>query len=298
MIVRFFLIFVLSTPAFSKPLVVTSFSILRDMVHEIGQDKIEVKSLVGPNQDSHVYEPRPQDGKALGKAALIVVNGFGFEGWIDRLIEASGFQGNVLVATSGMTPLKHSTHGKTTTDPHAWHSLTKAQVYVDNIVKGLSELLPEEAAFFKAQGEAYKEALRALEKETHHHLAAIPMEKRKVITGHNAFGYLGEDLGITFFSPMGLSTESEPSAKAVASLIRQIQAEDIHAIFIENISNARMMEQIALETKSQIGGVLYSDALSPPGTEADTYLKMMRFNLSSLAKAMEKNKTSLTPTVR
>jgi zinc/manganese transport system substrate-binding protein len=290
-IVHFILIFFLfSLPSFAKPLVVTTFSILGDMVREIGQDKVDVKTLVGPDQDSHVFEPRPQDAKELGRADLIVVNGLGFEGWLDRLIEASGFHGKILVATTGIHPLTHSSNGGETTDPHAWHSLKNAQIYTDNIVKGLSELLPQDASFFKARGDLYKQSLEMLEREIDKHLAHIPLAKRKVITGHQAFGYLGRDFDIIFSAPLGVSTESEPSAKGVATLIRQIQAEGIQAIFIENISNPRLMEQIANETHTHIGGILYSDALSPPGTEADTYLKMMKFNLSSLIKAMDKNK--------
>lgn len=280
----------ISTPSFGKPLVVTTFSILGDMVQEIGQDKIDVKTLVGPDQDSHVFEPRPQNAKELERADLVVVNGLGFEGWLDRLIEASGFHGKILVATTNIIPLVYKSHGEETVDPHAWHSLKNAQIYINNIVKGLSELLPQDAAFFQARGEAYKDSLERLEKEAHAHLAVIPLQKRRVITGHTAFGYLGRDFDIVFYAPLGISTESEPSAKGVATLIRQIQAEGIQAIFIENISNPRLMEQIANETHTHIGGTLYSDALSAPGTEADTYLKMMTYNLSSLIRAMKKNR--------
>lgn len=282
--------FLLVTSTFAKPLVVSTFSILGDMVHEIGQDKVEVKTLVGPDQDSHVFEPRPQDAKELGQADLVVVNGLGFEGWLDRLIQASGFHGKVLVATAGIDPLVYANHGEEFPDPHAWHSLKNAHIYIDNIVKGLSELLPQEAPFFKARGEAYKKSLNELENDAHQQLASLPVEKRKVITGHKAFGYLGRDFQITFYAPLAISTESEPSAKGVAALIQQIQQEGIRAIFIENISNPRLMKQIASDTHTTIGGTLYSDALSAPGTEADTYLKMMKFNLSSLIKAMEKNK--------
>lgn len=288
---RFLLIFFLFvTPVFGKPLVVATFSILGDMVHEIGQDKVDVKVLVGSDQDSHVFEPRPQDAQELGQADLVVINGLEFEGWLNRLIEASGFQGKILVATTGIYPLTYGASREEIIDPHAWHSLKNAQIYIDNIVKGLSALLPQDASFFKKRGVLYKDALRTLENETHQQLMIIPLRKRKVITGHRAFGYLGRDFEISFYAPMGISTESEPSAKGVAALIRQIQQEGIQAIFIENISNPRLMEQIASETQTHIGGTLYSDALSAPGTEADTYLKMMRFNLSSLIKAMEKNR--------
>jgi len=284
------LLFLISTPSFGKPLVVTTFSILGDMVHEIGQDKIELKTLVGPDQDSHVFEPRPQDGKELGAANLVVVNGLGFEGWLDRLIEASGFHGKILVATTGIIPLTHVRDREEIIDPHAWHSLKNAQIYIDNIVSGLSALLPGESQFFKHQGELYKKSLKALEEDTCKKLAHIPLQKRKVITGHNAFGYLGREFDITFFAPLGLSTESEPSAKGIARLIHQIQTEGIQAIFIENISNPRLMEQIASETHTHLEGTLYSDALSAPGTGAESYLKMMKFNLNLLTTAMEKNR--------
>lgn len=285
----FLCLLILSTSVFAKPHVVATFSILGDMLHQIGQDKIEVKNLVGPNQDSHVFEPRPQDAKELGRADMVVVNGLGFEGWLDRLIESSGFDGKIVTATQGIMPLTRILHNKKVTDPHAWHSLKNAQIYIDNIVKGLSELLPQEASFFKARGEEYKKSLRALENETNQKLKEIPLEKRKVITNHDAFRYLGRDFGITFFSPLGISTDSEPSAKSVALLIHKIKEEKVHAIFVENISNSRLLEQISTETGVHIGGVLYSDALSPPGTQADTYFKMMSFNLSSLAKQIGEN---------
>lgn len=286
----------ISQPLFGKPLVIATFSILGDMVHEIAQDKVRVETLVGPDQDSHVFEPRPQDARGLGHADLVVVNGLGFEGWLDRLIEASGFQGKILVATEGISPLVFATDGGQIIDPHAWHSLINAQIYVDNIVEGLSALLPEDAPFFKARGEQYTRALRQLHYDAYQRLAAIPRDKRKVITGHQAFGYLGRDFDIAFSAPLGISTESEPSAKGVARLIRQIREEGIQAIFVENVSNPRLMKQIASETQTNIGGVLYSDALSLPGTEADTYLKMMAFNLSSLVNAMGRNKKDMTHT--
>jgi zinc/manganese transport system substrate-binding protein len=282
------ILLLLSTPAFAKPLVVTTFSILGDMVVEIGQDKVDVRNLVGPNQDSHVYEPKPQDAKELGRADLIVVNGLGFEGWIDRLIEASGFNGKKLVVTTGIAPLEINYRGKAYVDPHAWHSLKAAQIYVDNIVKGLSELVPDEAPFFKKQGDAYKQAIAKLEQDTQKQLESIPLDQRKVITNHEAFGYLGRDFGLTFSSPQGISTDAEPSAKVVAALIRRIKEEKIQAVFIENISNPRLMNQIASETGTKVGGVLYSDALSAPGTEADTYLKMMASNLATIVRVMKK----------
>jgi zinc/manganese transport system substrate-binding protein len=277
---------VLATPAVAKPFVITSFSILGDMVHVIAGDKVHVKNLVGPNQDSHIYEPRPRDAKDLGRADMVVINGLGFEGWIERLINASGFRGKRCVATVGIKPLQKMIRGKIYTDPHSWLSLKESQLYIDNIVTCLSTLMPEEASYFKGRGDTYKKSLKSLELETTKQLESVPVDQRRVITNHAAFSYLGRDFGIAFYSAQGMSTEAEPSAKAVAALIRQIKKDKIKAIFIENISNPRLMQGIAHETGSKIGGILYSDALSAPGTEADTYLKMMTFNLSSLVRVM------------
>lgn len=277
----------LTTSAYAKPLVIASFSILGDMVRHIAGDRVEVESLVKPNQDSHVYEPSPQNAKDLSHASLVVVNGLGFEGWLDRLIKASGFHGKQLIVSHGISPLTYTIQGKESPDPHAWHSLENAQIYIDNIVKGLSELLPSEAKFFETRGDAYKKSLQTLEKTVMKELEEIPLEKRKVITSHNAFAYLGAEYGIQFYAPQGISTESEPSAKAVANLISLIKKENIKAIFIENISNPRLMEQVAGEAGVEIRGTLYSDALSSQGTQADTYLKMMSFNLHQLIEAMK-----------
>ncbi|KAB2833237.1 MAG: metal ABC transporter substrate-binding protein, partial [Caedimonadaceae bacterium] len=175
--------------------------------------------------------------------------------------------------------------------PHAWHSLENAQIYVDNVVEGLSALLPEDAKYFKARGEAYKEQLKMLQEKTNHELETIPLKNRKVISNHNAFDYLGREFHITFFAPLGISTDAEPSAMVLVNLIKRIKKEKIHVMFAENISNSRLLNQISKETGATIAGVLYSDALSEPGTEADTYLKMMEFNLSALIKAFHEEKS-------
>lgn len=287
------LLFFLTPPAWGKPLVVASFSILADMVHQIAQDKVDVESLVGPNQDAHVFEPRPQHAKLLERADLVILNGLGFEGWIDRLIAASGFKGVISIATLGIHPLHYTDRGKEISDPHAWHSLKNALLYVDNIVEALCQLLPEEAPFFKAQGKAYQQKIRELQHTIEAELTSVPLEKRKVLTNHEAFEYLGRDFHITFFSPLGMSTEAEASAKTIATLINKVRGEGINAVFIENILNPRLIEQIARETSSHIAGSLYSDALDIPGTPADTYLKMMSFNLHALAKALKGNLSPL-----
>lgn len=289
-----FFLLLISPAAWGKPLVVTSFSILADMVHQIGQDKIEVATLVGPNQDAHVFEPRPQHVKLLEKADLLITNGLGFENWLDRLIRASGFKGTLAIATKGVEPLHYTEHGHTIPDPHAWHSLKNALLYVDNVVDALSRLIPEEKAFFEAKGKAYKAELELLRKEIDQKLASVPLEQRKVLTNHDAFEYLGRDFHISFYSPLGMSTEAEASAKAIVTLIHKIREEGINAVFVENILNPRLIEQIARETGSHIAGSLYSDALDVPDTSADTYLSMMRSNLHALADALKASAASLT----
>ncbi len=284
------LIFLLISPSvLAKPMVVTTFSILENMVHEIAHDKVEVRTLVGPNQDPHVFEPRPQNAKDLSMADLVFINGLGFEGWLNRLIEASGYKGKVVTATEGVNLLMIQEDGVGQVDPHAWHSLDNALIYVDNIVKGLSDLSPQDAGYFKKRGEVFKTKIRALKKDVQKSLEELDPSKKKVITNHDAFGYLGREFNITFFSPLGITTEAEPSAKSVAKLIEKIRREKINAVFVENVSNPRLLTQISEETGTHIGGVLYSDALSNPGTEADTYLKMMEFNLMSLYEAIKRN---------
>lgn len=279
-------LFLIGQPLWAKPLVMTSFSILGDMVHQIGQDKIEVKSLVGPNEDSHVYEPRPQDAKALNQASLVVVNGLGFERWMTRLIENSGFKGPVLVATTGIQPLMHRQKGQPVTDPHAWHSLKNALIYVDNIVRALVDLCPQDADFFRQRGRVYKKSLEVLARQAHKKFETIPLKTRKVVTSHRAFAYQEVELQIQFIDSTGMSTESEPSAKTIAGLIHTCRKEKIRAIFLENMTNPNLIKQIAEETGVSIGGTLYSDALSPVGTEADTYLKMMTHNIRVLAEKL------------
>jgi len=282
--------FLIYFSAQAEPLkVVTSFSILADMTNEIGGDLVNATPIVGPNQDSHVYEPRPSDLKNVAGADLVIVNGLGFEGWIDRLIESAGYQGQVIVATDGLNPKRMNHEGKEIVDPHAWHSPQNAHVYVSNISKSLIAALPDHKDVIVARTKAYQEKITELDQEMHEAFKNIPLEKRKVITAHDGFGYLGQAYDITFLAPMGISTDSEPSAHQLAVLIKQISEEDIKAVFIENIANPKILEQMVSEAGVSLQGVLYSDALSAPGTEADTYLKMMHHNIGVLTKAFAAN---------
>ncbi len=258
--------------------VVTSFSILSDMVQEIAGDEVEVSSLVGPNADAHAYEPTPAAVKQLASANLVIINGLRFEGWMDRMVRISGYKGPVVLATAGITPRR--VHGEA--DPHAWHDPARARTYIDNICEALSKAVPSRATVFQQRAKQYQQRLADLDQHTRASLATIAPERRKLITSHDAFGYLGEAYQITLLSPQGWNASTEPSAGQVARIIRQIKAQRVPAIFVENISDPRLIQRIASESGARVGATLYSDALSPPGGPADTYLKLMAHNLEAI----------------
>ena len=271
----------------AKPLkVVASFSVLGDFVHEIGGARVSVSTLVGPNGDVHVYQPTPADSKTLTDADLIIVNGLGLEGWMSRLIKASNTKAKVVVATYGITPRHMETEEIKGDDPHAWQSAKNAEIYVKNIAVALSAQDPDGAATYTANLARYTEALESVDKEILQTIAQIPTSKRVLITTHDAFGYYAARYGLTFLAPEGVSTESEASAKDIAKIIRQIKAEHIPAVFLENVSNPALMQSIAKESGAAIGETLYSDALSKQEDGAGTYLEMMRHNLAAFKKAL------------
>ena len=276
--------------AAGKVKAVASFSILADMVKQVGGDRVEVITLVGPDGDAHVYEPTPADAKNLAGANILFTNGLGFEGWMDRLEKSSGFKGKVVVASTGVKPrtMVEEEGGKkeTITDPHAWQSLANGKLYVANIRDGLIAVDPDGKATYEANANTYLDAIAKEETDVKAALAALPRERRKIITSHDAFGYFGAAYGLEVIAPEGVSTESEASAQDVAKIIRQIKAEKIPAVFMENITDHRLLDQIAWETDAKIGGTLYTDALSPPDGPAGTYLDMFRNNIETLTAAL------------
>lgn len=279
-----------SGPAAAKDLnVVASFTILADMAKEIGGPHVVVRSLVGPNGDPHVFEPTPQDAEAIAKADVVVISGLGLEGWMERLIAASGYKGKVVVASQGVASREMEEDGKTETDPHAWNSAANGALYARTIAKAFAAADPAAAKDFEARGEVYAQRLADLDTWARTEVAKIPADKRKVITTHDAFGYLGAAYGIEFRAPIGLSTESEPSAADVAALIDQIKAEKIKAVFLENSNDPRLVKQLAEATGAKLGGTLYADSLSKPDGDAPTYVKMFRHNVSALVAGMKAN---------
>ena len=315
----------LATASAENLKVIASFSIIADFAKNVGGDRVDITTLVGANGDAHVYEPKPADAAAVATADVVLVNGLQFEGFLQRLLEASGTKAPIVELTKGSELLKnteeehhdeaaegeqkheheaaeaehdqhagegheqaneeaHHDHGEF--DPHAWQSVHNAEVYVKNIADAFCAADAAGCETYKANAEAYGEKLEALEAEIKSAVAEIPEDKRVIITSHDAFGYFEHEYGIKFLAPEGVSTESEASAADVAALIKQIKEDKSSAIFVESISNPRLVEQIASETGLKVGGELYSDALSDESGPAATYIDMMRYNVNTIKGAV------------
>ena len=262
--------------------VVTSFSILGDFVKNVGGERVNVTTLVGPDGDVHVYTPAPADAKKIADAKLLVINGLGLEGWLPRLVQSSGSKAPIVIATKNIAPLKLGSDA----DPHAWQSVANAKRYVANIRDALGAADPADAETFRANTQAYLAKLDALDREVREAIGKIPESRRKVISTHDAFGYFASAYGIKFIAPLGVSTESEASARDIAGIITQIKTAKIPAVFLENISDPRLIRQIAAETGARIGGTLYSDSLTGEKGDAPTYIDMVRHNIRALTSAL------------
>lgn len=304
------------TRASEKLPVVATFSILADMVQQVGGDRVTVTSLVGPGADAHTYSPAPSQVRLVARAKLIVMNGLGFEGWMDRLGEAAGYSGPIVVATTGVDPLTHDgdhedhqheaehqhtddhqhegdhqhedAHDHGAVDPHAWQDMANALIYIKNIRDGLCAIDQDNCPLYTANEAAYQSKISNLDAKLRQDFSAIPQAQRKIITSHDAFGYFQAAYGLQILAPQGVSTDAEPSAASIAALIRQIKHEQIRAVFVENITNSRVIDQIAQETGAAIGGTLYSDALSDEAGPAATYLDMMQHNAQQMIAALKR----------
>jgi len=262
--------------------VVASFSILGDFASNVGGERVSVSTLVGPNGDVHVYTPAPADAKKIADAKLVVINGLGLEGWLPRLVQSSGSKATIVAATNGIAPLKIGSDA----DPHAWQSVANAKIYVANIRDALVAADPADAAIYRANAQTYLAKLDALDREVRDAIVQIPESRRKVISTHDAFGYFAAAYGVTFIAPQGVSTDSEASARDVAGIITQIKTSKIPAVFLENVSDPRLMRRISAETGARIGGTLYSDSLTDQKGEAPTYIDMVRHNIKALTSAL------------
>lgn len=266
---------------------VASFTVLADIVKQVGGDHVNVKSLVGPNGDPHTFEPTPQDSQALAQADVVFVSGLGLEGWMDRLVSASGYKGTLVVASQGINTREMVDDGKTITDPHAWNSMANGVIYATNVMNALIKADPDDAAAIRKQGENYIQQLQKLDSWAKTSFAAVPQSKRKVLTSHDAFGYFGQRYGVSFLAPVGFSTEAEASASDVASIIKQLKAEHINTYFMENQTDPRLVKQIASATGAKPGGELYPEALSEANGPAASYEAAFKHNVNAMLKSMK-----------
>ncbi|OAT77540.1 metal ABC transporter substrate-binding protein [Mangrovibacter phragmitis] len=266
---------------------VASFSVLGDIVKEVGGAHVHVTSLVGPNGDPHTFEPKPADSQTLHNADVVFVSGLGMEGWMNRLIDASGYKGEVVTASQGVNSRQMQEDGKTVTDPHAWNSAANGAIYARNVMNALIKADPQDADYFRQHGTAYIEQLNKLDAWAKKTFAAIPQSRRHVITSHDAFGYFGAEYGVKFLAPVGFSTEAEASASDVAGLINQIKQEHIHTYFIENQTDPRLVEQIAAASGAKPGGELYPEALTTKDGVAPTYVAAFKHNVETIAASMK-----------
>jgi len=282
-----FLLVAMTTPAGAqdKLKVVATFSILADLVRNVGGERVAVTALVGANGDAHVYQPSPADAKSLSDARLVFANGLGFEGWITRLVKASGTRAPTVVASTGVKP-RRAEDGHGHADPHAWQSVANVKLYVANIRDALAASDPAGKGAYEANAAAYLARLDVLDAEVKAAIERIPSDRRKVITTHDAFGYFAAAYGVAFVAPQGVSTESEVSAKDVARIITQIRKQKIPAVFLENVTDERLLQRIGAESGARVGGALYSDALTDEKGSAPTYLDMMRHNVKQLSMAL------------
>src|SRR5664279_5027033 len=262
--------------------VVASFSILGDFVRVIGGERVNLTTLVGPDSDVHVYAPTPSDAKTIAAAQLLVINGLGLEGWLPRLLQSSGSKAPIITATEGIAALKSGSDS----DPHAWQSVVNAKRYVANIRDALVAADPADAGIFRANAQTYLAKLDVLDREVREAVAQIPESRRKVISTHDAFGYFAAAYGIEFIAPSGVSTESEASARDIAGIITEVRTAKIPAVFLENISDPRLMGRISAETGARIGGTLYSDSLTGEKGDAPPYIDMVRHNIKALTSAL------------
>lgn len=283
--------------------VVASFSVLGDMVAEIGGDNIQLTTIIGLGGDAHSFEPTPEHVRALAQARVLVVNGLGFEAWLPRLMASSNFKGSKVVASDGIEPLHfdaehgghdhaghddhddHDTHAGLV-DPHAWQSLTNGIVYARNIAAGLSKADPANASDYNARANRYIDEMKKLDVEVRQALSGIAPEKRKIVVPHDSMGYFGHDYVIEFIPIMGTSNQAEASARDVAAIVDQVRASGGAAVFLEGSANPKIAEQIARETGATVGGTLYADTLSESDQPAGTYLGMFKWNAGQLIYAL------------
>jgi len=278
--------------------VVATFSVIGDMLANVGGDHIDIKTIVGPGGDCELYQATPADVATIASARAVFVNDLNeeFEPWLEPLLKQAAFKGTKVVVTRGVRTLsaeeEHPVSGRVlpeAVDQHAWLDPRNGIVYVRNIAAALAKLDPPNAADYKARAADYTKQIQAVDDWARKEMAAVPAAKRRALTSHDSLQYVASAYGITLVSVNGWTNNEEPSAEQLAKLTRQIRTEHVKALFLDSITDPRAMERIATETGAAIGGTVYGDALSPPGGEAATYLDMLRHDVATLKAGMLKN---------
>lgn len=294
---RLFLFLVAASALAAKPNVVTSNTILADFVRVVGGEDVTATCLLGSGIDPHSFEPRPSDVRTLAKADLLVVNGLGFESWLGKVVRNSGFRGTVVEAAASVTPLErehnhahdHAGHAHDhddEVDPHAWHDLRNAIRYVDTICAALAKAAPDKAEAFRGRAAAYRTELETLHAEARNRLQALPANRRKLVTSHDALHYFAAAYGLTVVPVRGLQTDREPSAKQLASLVQLIRKENVPAVFIESTSNPKLLKLLAQDAGVSVVRELYTDSLGPAGSPGDTFAGMFKANVDTIVAAL------------
>ncbi len=265
---------------------VSTITIINDVVKNIGKDKVEAISICGVGIDPHTYKSKPDDVKEISKSAIVFINGFTLEHWIEEIIHNSGGNKAVVTVTNGVTPLTDETgHGDP--DPHAWFNVQNVKIYADNIAKGLSDIDPANKDYYKKNAEEYKAKLDELDSWIKTEIAKIPQDKRVLITSHDAFRYFGKAYGLDVRGLQGISTEAKIRTEDVAKLIDLIKEKKLKSVFIETSVNPKVLEQISSETGATVGGTLFSDSIGNEGTPEGEYIGAVKHNVNAIVNALK-----------
>ncbi len=269
--------------------VATSFSILEDLVRNVGEDRVQVHSFVPRNGDSHSFEPGTQDVRTLSQAKVVFINGLGLEAWFEKLISIAASKTSVITLSDGLKPRQSLEGGQRITDPHMWWDLTRTQAYVTRIAKALETADPTGKTIYASNAKKYNAELIKLDAWAKLEIAKIPVSKRKLVTNHDALGYFAARYGFVIIGEVipSLGTEQAPSAKDLAALSRTMKREGVKAIFTENIINPKLAQTLADETGAKVAPPLYTDSLGLPGTSGDTFNKAFRYNVNTIVNALK-----------
>ncbi len=278
------------TPAHAdKTNVIATISIIGDVVKNVAGDSVNLITLVGPDGDAHEYEPIPADSINIAKANIIFENGLNLEHWLDKLYSASGSKAKRIVVSKGVSPRIFEDNPQET-DPHAWQDVTNVILYTQNVRDALIALDSANKDKYTANAADYIAKLQSLDAWVQAQVVLIPVDKRKLVTNHDALGYFARRYGFQIIGaviPSATTEAADPSAKQTADLLNIIKANGVHAIFSENMANPKIAQTLAKEAGVVVGPELYTDALGPVGSEGETYLKMIKYNVGVFQKYLK-----------